>query len=56
LGNDTGHVFIGTATNKGGYAADTGGGAVRQVALYETRLTNTEITAAIINNISTKVV
>ena len=56
LGNDTGHVFIGTATTKGGYGADTGGGAVRQFALYETRLSNAEITAAIISNISTKVV
>ena len=55
LGNDTGHLFFGTATTKGGYGADTGGGAVRQVALYETRLSNAEITTAIINNISTKV-
>jgi len=56
LGSNTGHVFIGTATTKGGYGADTGGGAVRQFALYETRLTNAEITTAILNNISTKVV
>jgi hypothetical protein len=56
LGNDTGHVFFGVSARRGGYYSDVGGGAVRQVALYSSALTNAEITTLVTNNISGKVV
>ena len=54
-GDNSGKVYLGLHTGKGGYQADEYGGKYRQAAFYTSELSDAEITQLVIDNISGKV-